>query len=734
MNGKFQNVRQRILLAGCAVFALSAAQSAFAQTTQNSGIETVVVTAQKRSEDIQKVPGAVSAISSETLSDLHVTQLTDVGTYVPALQINSGGTPGQTTISIRGIAPVGPGATVATYIDDAPVGSSSAYGGGIAFQLDLLPYDIQRLEVLRGPQGTLYGASSMGGLLKYVLTNPSLDEFHATVGGDVFGISSAGDIGGGGRVSVNGPLVDGKLGFTASYAIENTPGFIDNYVTGQKDQNGFEQQSARLGFLWQPIENLSVKLNALYQKVDADGNGTVPLDPVTLQRLGGRYQDNNLVPQPFKKDIQFYSGTIDYTMPWADLISTSSYQDTKTSQLSDDSYAYGVAFPFFGLPAGKSQQRYKLHLRKFTQELRLQSPQGERLEWLAGGFFTHEDSSNFQSPSALTMAGVPVPGVDPIYSAQLPSTYSEYAVFGDLTYHVTDKFELLGGVRYSENHQVFSEIASSAVFGLTIDLENQKARESVTTYSVGAQYNFSDNTMAYVRVASGYQPGGPNLAIAGVPPTFQSDTLTNYEAGVKSEFWDDRVLLDADAFYISWDNIQLLSPGAGFSYGANGGTAKSEGFEFNTSIRPVDGLSLDGTFSYVDAVLTQDVPILSALKGDWLPNIPRYSGSIRATYTYPLSGDWALDFGAGLRLVGERYSDVNHAPDSRRIPGYSALDLNISLSNDRYTLRLFAKNATNTDAYLSYNPVFNQATGAMTQVEASVLQPRVIGVSLDAKF
>lgn len=731
---KFPNSRQKILLAGCAVFALSAAQSAVAQTAQNSGIETVVVTAEKRSEDIQKVPAAVSAISSETLGDLHATQLTDIGTYVPALQINSGGTPGQTTISIRGIAPVGPGATVATYIDDAPVGSSSAYGGGVAFQLDLLPYDVQRLEVLRGPQGTLYGASSMGGLLKYVLTTPSLDEFHVNVGGDVFGMSNAGEVGGGGRVSVNGPLIDGKLGFTASYAIEDTPGFIDNYVTGQKNQNGFQQQSARLGFLWQPIDNLSVKVNALYQKVDADGDGTVPLDPVTLRPLGGKYQDNNLVDQPFEKDIQFYSASIDYTMPWADFISTSSYQDTRTSQSSDDSYAYGVAFPFFGLPAGKSQQHYKLHLSKFTQELRLQSPQGERLEWLAGGFYTHEDSSNFQSPSALTMAGIPIPGLDPIYAAQLPSTYTEYAAFGDLTYHVTDKFELLGGVRYSENHQVFSEIASSALLGLSIDLENQKARDSVATYSVGAQYNFSDNAMAYVRVASGYQPGGPNLAIAGVPPTFKSDTLTNYEVGVKSQFFDDRVLLDADVFYISWDNIQLLSGGSGFSFGANGGTAKSEGFEANASIRPIDGLSIDGTFSYVDAVLTEDVPILSGLKGDWLPNIPRYSGSLRATYTYPLSGDWAVDLGAGLRMVGKRYSDVNHAPDSRSIPGYSALDLNIGVSNDRYTLRLFAKNATDTHAYLSYNPIFNQATGDITQIEAAVLQPRVIGISLDAKF
>ncbi len=734
MIGKFQNARQKILLASCAVFALSAAQSAFAQAGQGTGIETVVVTAEKRSENIQNVPAGVSAVSSDTLASLHATQLTDIGSYVPSLQINSAGTPGQTMISIRGIAPVGPGATVATYIDDVPVGSSSAYGGGIAFALDLLPYDVDRLEVLRGPQGTLYGASSMGGLLKYVLTTPSLDTVEIRAGADGFGISGAGGIGGGARATVSAPLVDGKLGFTASYAYEKTPGYIDNFVTGQKNENGFQQQSARVGFLWQPNENLTFKLNAMYQQVDADGDSNVVLDPTTLHPLGGWLKDDNLVSQPFHKNLQFYSLSMDYAMGWADLISASSYQKTTTSQTQDDSYQYGVAFPYFGLPfAGLSQSHYKLNLEKYTQEVRLQSPEGNALEWLAGVFFTSEDSANFQSPSALTPAGVPIPGIDPIYIAHLPSTYTEYAVFGNLTYHFTDAFKIFGGVRYSYNDQVFSEIASSAIFG-TVDLRNQKSNEGVTTFNAGAQYNFSDHSMAYVRVASGYQPGGPNLAIPGVPSTFNSDTLTNYEAGVKSQFFDDRILLDVDAFYIDWKDIQLLSNGAGFSYGANGGTAKSQGFEANASFEAFDGFMIDGTFSYIDAVLTQDVPVLGGLDGDRLPNIPRYSGSLRAEYTTPLASDWALTVGGGVRFVGSRYSDVNHAPDARRIPGYTALDLNANVSDDRYTVRLFVKNVTNSHGYLTFEPQFNQATGDMTQVEAAVLQPRTIGLSLDVKF
>jgi outer membrane receptor protein involved in Fe transport len=240
--------------------------------------------------------------------------------------------------------------------------------------------------------------------------------------------------------------------------------------------------------------------------------------------------------------------------------------------------------------------------------------------------------------------------------------------------------------------------------------------------------------MAYVRVASGYQPGGPNLAVPGVPSTFKSDTLTNYEVGVKTQFLDNRVLFDIDAFDIDWNHIQLLSNGAGFSYGLNGGSARSQGIEANGSIRPVTGLAFDATFTYVHSILTEDVPAIGGLSGDRLPNIPEASGSLRATYSHTLSTHWAGSLGAGLRLEGQRFSDVNHAFDSRPIAGYSALDLNASISNQHYTVRLYAKNVTDKQAYLTYNPLVNQATGDITQIEATALQPRVVGLAFEARY
>jgi outer membrane receptor protein involved in Fe transport len=193
--------------------------------------------------------------------------------------------------------------------------------------------------------------------------------------------------------------------------------------------------------------------------------------------------------------------------------------------------------------------------------------------------------------------------------------------------------------------------------------------------------------MAYVRVASGYQPGGPNLAIPGIPSTFASDSLTNYEVGVKSEFFDKRVLFDVDGFYIDWNDIQLLSNGAGFSYGINGGTAKSQGIEANATVRPIQGLVLDGTFTYLDAVLTQNAPAIGGLSGDRLPNIPSLSGSLRVSYSEDLTDGWTGTIGGGLRAEDRRYSDVNHAFDSRPIPGFASLDLNADVSNDTWTVQ-----------------------------------------------
>ncbi|GAA0332662.1 TonB-dependent receptor [Sphingomonas oligophenolica] len=740
MRYKFHTV---LLMATSSAFAILAPGSANAQTAvADSETGDIIVTAQKRSESILNVPAGVSVVSAQTLEALHATQLTDVSSYVPAFQVDSGGSAGQTTISIRGIAPIGRASTVATYIDETPVGSSTTYNGGNSFQLDLLPYDVERYEILRGPQGTLYGASSMGGLLKYVLSAPSLDKFAVRAGGDLTGIKGGGKVGGGVRANVSGPIVEGKLGFVASYALQHAPGFIDNAVTGAQDQNSVEQQSARLGLYFKPLDGLTIKVNGLWQRTKTRGNATMPLDGTTLRPLYGDLQDNNLVDQPFQKTIKIVSGGIEYKGEQVDIISATSYAETSVSQTQDASYSYGVAFAAFGLPAGKSAYSYRLGLKKFTQELRVQSAGTGPFQWTIGGFYTYEDSTNFQSPSALTMAGVSIPGLDPIFIARLPSTYKEYAAFGNVNYSLTDQLEVFGGLRYAQNRQVFSEFATGAILPAPISQPNQKSKENVTTYSVGARFKPTSTTMVYARVATGYRPGGPNLAIPGVPPMFKSDKLTNYEVGVKAHTTDNMFAIDAAAFLIDWKDIQLLTNGggAGFNYIANGTKARSEGVEANLTIRPVAGLDVNGTFAYIHSVLSADAPLAGGVKGDRLPSIPKLSGSVSASYTQDLVADWSGTFGFGLRLVDRRLADFMQDPNTGlpapryRLPGYAALDLNASVTDGRYTFRLFAKNITDKRAYSSYNAQNNQAFGNITQVNAAIIQPRTIGAAFDVKF
>ncbi|MBU2032341.1 MAG: TonB-dependent receptor plug domain-containing protein, partial [Alphaproteobacteria bacterium] len=247
----------------------------------------IVVTAQKRDERVQDVPISISVVSGERMQQSGGSQLTDYAAYVPGLQVDNAGSPGRSTLSLRGVAPIGPGATVGIYLDDAPIGSSGIYNRSQTFTLDLLPYDIERLEVLRGPQGTLYGASSIGGLLKYVTVEPDLQELQVHATGEAFTIAHGDDIGWGASARVSVPLIADELAISGSYSRRDTPGYIDNILTGEEDVNDAVQQGGRAALLWEPASPLSVRLSGVWQSVDSDnisliyeGMGGTSLVPV----------------------------------------------------------------------------------------------------------------------------------------------------------------------------------------------------------------------------------------------------------------------------------------------------------------------------------------------------------------------------------------------------------------------------------------------------------------------
>ncbi len=730
------NIFVRKQLGHAILLALVASAGAHAQeaTPDADTLGTVIVTAEKRSEDIQQVPMSIGVINEAQLENLHATQLADYAGYIPGFTVVNGGSPGQAMLGIRGVSPLSAGSTVATYIDETPLGTSSNYGGGSTDVLDLLPYDFQSVEVLRGPQGTLYGAVALGGVLRYVTKQPDLDQWSWRVGADGFTTEGGSDAGYGGRFGFNAPIVAGQLALSASFARQDSPGYVDNVRTGEKDQDSFSQQVAHVQLLWQPSDRFSVKLQAIQSRINSDSSSAVAIDPISLKPIYGDLKDDNYVPEPYKKDVNYYNATVNWDLGFADFVSATSYSDNTQHSVLDATLVYGVAFPAFGLPSpGISAVSYDLKLYKTTQEFRLTSKSDGPWEWLLGAFYTDENSKQNQAASAQFLDGSSIPGLDPLAVIALPSTYKEYAFFGDLTYKINSTFDVTGGIREAHNEQTFSQISSGALVGGSATVTGDSS-EDVLTWSFSPRMHLTPNQMVYVRIATGYQPGGPNVSFPGVPPSVDASTLTNYELGWKAMFDDNRWMLDIAAFDIEWEKIQVSANTGGLAYLANGGTARSRGWEMSTAYSPIAGLRLGLNGAYTDAKLTEDVPSLGGLNGDRLPSIPKWAWSATADWSFPVFTGWTGRIGGGIRYVGDTFSGVQSSANVYPQDSYVVGDLNADISNDRWTVRLYIKNLSDERVYTNLSGLPSALTGEVSQVKGVPLQPRTIGIGFDAKF
>ncbi|MEI4508349.1 TonB-dependent receptor [Sphingopyxis sp. CCNWLW253] len=716
-----------------AVVAAMPAQAQDAAAVETSG--EIVVTAQKRTQNVQDVPISIAVVSGDELQEQGSASLVDYAGYVPGMNVSNSGTPGQTTITLRGVAPLNNSQTVGIYLDDAPVGSSAIYNRAGAFTIDLMPYDLQRIEVLKGPQGTLYGASSIGGLVKYVTVQPDTNRFSVKAGVEGFAIKGGDGLGWGAQAMVNVPIVQDKLAVSGSFAWRSTPGWVDSVNNAAlKDQNNYEQRGGRVALLWTPTSDLSVKLAGIWQSLDSEGNGLYAAD-LTGRRLGDGRSYNNYVPESFDVDLDYYSATIDYDFGAATLTSATTYSKTQSAQVQDASYAFGVLFPLLtggAIPPGITPFALDLGLKKWTQEVRLASPSGGRFEWLIGGFFTDEKTSNSQLVRSFDMAGNPIAPLDPLATVGLPATYKEYAVFGNATFKLSEQFEITGGVRWARNEQTFRQISSGAIVPQADDPGTSS--EDVFTYSISPQFHINEDAMLYARLATGYRPGGPNVIVPNVPPTVDADRMKNYEVGLKADFADRMVSVDVALFLMDWTDIQVVRSFGGVSGGANGGKARSKGIEGSFALRPTPGLTISATGSYTDAVLSEDVPDISGVDGDRLPAVPKFSGALRADYEFELGGDNKGSFGVGVRHASSRLSLVESDPLVARAKAYTSVDLNASVTlGDHWTVRAYARNLLDNKGEMARSTMAD-GLNRPSFLAISPLQPRTIGVALDMAF
>jgi iron complex outermembrane recepter protein len=743
---RLQTRSRRLALAGsAAVTALFAGQGAFASPAADAGstptVQEVVVTAEKRSEALSRVAAPVTAITADTLARTEAVRLEDYAAAVPGLNMVSS-QEGQTQIVLRGITTgAAENTTVATYVDDAPYGSSTIFAEGALLTPDLDPSDLQRLEVLRGPQGTLYGASSMGGLLKFVTTQPDLETFAARAEVDGSTVDGGGE-GWGVRGMTNLPLIKDTLALRISAYDRQDPGFIDDPQLDRKNINDTFVDGGHASLLWKPTDRLNVRLSVLLQDLAGRGTSEEDVDGTTLKPLYGDLIQKRFVAEPTNNRYRLYSGVINYDFGWATLVSATSYSTLQSNVVQDFTSQYGALLTsVFGTPNVGAALATPTHEEKFTEEVRLASPSSDHLEWQGGFFFTHERSTHFEQLNTFdTVTNAPISFGAPLVVASLLSQYTEYAGFGDVTYHINSQFDVQAGLRVAGNDQHYSQPEAGILLGGTSFIKGTSSDDS-TTFLVTPRFRFNEDQMVYVRIASGYRPGGPNAVTpvttaAGVPATFQPDNLTNYELGYKGSFFDRRLSLDLSGFYIDWRNIQLVEVINGVGAEGNGGSARSDGVEAQASFRPLAGLSFSTNLAYTDAVLTQDAPGVNGHSGDRLPNVPKFSANLSGDYDFAIAPTFDGFAGFSFRYVGDRLTGfVAGSPATfarPTIPAYDTIDLRIGFKHNGWTVEGYIKNAS--DSRGITNLASLALSGIANPYAAGLIQPRTFGMSLSSSF
>ena len=370
---------------------------------------------------------------------------------------------------------------------------------------------------------------------------------------------------------------------------------------------------------------------------------------------------------------------------------------------------------------------------KFTQEIRLASNGENFINWVLGGFYTNEDSTRVSEAALEDTAGAPAPNfLDafglPFAILDSPSTYEEWALFGNVTVNLTDRFDISGGIRYSEIDQTNDQTISGILFEPFTGFFPASSNEEVITYLANARYKFTDHSTAYFRFATGYRPGGPNFVVLPTtPPSFEADTLNSYELGYRIESPDRAYSAEAAVFYIDWSDIQifdLTNPLGGFA-NANGG-AEIYGVELAATAKPIEGLSLGGSLAYQDASLNEDEPQLLATAGDSLPNVPEVSAAFNVDYEFPVER-FSPTVGASVRYVSDRESTFSLSPQPFEMSAYAIVDLRAGITLGDIDAQFFVHNLGDERAQIS-------AVGVSGNPAVTIAQPRTIGIRTSFNF
>jgi iron complex outermembrane recepter protein len=690
-------------------------------------LEEVIVTAARRAESLSQVGSAVSAISGDVLLESSANGLQDYIAFLPGVSLTSQGAAGYGVVAIRGIAPQGNGAATATYVDEIPVGASGATTRSAFFTADIDPEDLQRVEVLKGPQGTLYGASSMGGVIKYVTKDPNLTRTESTSSED-FNYVQHGSGGLKVRGSLSVPLIDGQLAIRASAYYRHDPGFIEDIGLQGRGVGRDNNLGGRITLLFAPNDAVSVKLSASVQNNRQVGLSVVDTNVEDFAPTYGAYQQLRYQREGLSENTRLYSSEIHYRSGHFDLLSATGFSQLYPTGYADDTQAfqtYGLGPVTADNPAQDVSNDYT---KKLTQEFRLTSDRLGIAELMLGAFYQHE-KDHFSFVDTLTLA----PDVN-FAHRNGDGTLSEYAGFLDVSLYFSPKLDLTLGYRYSRIQQHTAQGNGGELYNPddpeAVATHSQSFSEGPSTYLVAARYHLNDDLLFYARAASGYRPGGGRVIPPGVTLDlarfYTSDKLWSYELGTKLEGLDNRLTVDADAFYIDWTNIQtqIPIPDTFYIINGNGGSARSRGLELQVAYVPVKGLTVGTNGAFTDAKFTSTVPGV-ATDGTSLTYVPRFNGAAYAHYLHPITNGWNASVQGDYHYEGYRV-DTYRVP----LPGYGVWNTRVGAQNDRWQVNFYIRNLT--DKYGRAGS--NGGGGGFLPYQFVIEQPRTFGVSFIERF
>ncbi len=730
-------------------------------------LEEIVVTATKRAASAQDIPLSISAVSGEKLEAAGIQDFEDLATSVPSLSFKSSG-PGRTKLNIRGIsAATGFAPTVSYYIDEMPISSVSSGSSTSFAQAVISPklFDLDRVEVLRGPQGTLFGSSSMGGTVRLITGQPNLDEFEGKLGAEVSSTS-----GGGLNMTVNGManvVMSDKAALRVVGSKTDNNGFIDREFDGGmvENVNTEDTESFRASLRYQLTDNTWVQPAYFTQTMDMAGKPNTD---------GPTYTDKQVRPydaaEPFNDEFTMTSLTINSDFEDFSLTANFSRMDRDFMNVEDMTDAVnflGIDAIFgYGNAPGAAFVDEDVSLRDETFEVRLASTTTDDFQWVVG-FYNKDAEVNADYIMSRGFEFVTPVG---LANTNDRSNYEESAVFGEGSLLFADDFTFTLGLRYLDYSFMQHKEDWGFVYGSTTheqaNLLDVSASDQEVNYRATLMWNFSEDGQVFVTSSDATRPGGGNrsiprstdpadalafacdndlndLGITGNPTSYAGDSVENFEIGVKVDP-TPTLRVNASAYRIVWSDIQQrvsTSGTCGFNFTANVGEAVSTGFEAEVTALLSENLSLNAGVGYTEAEFSETVAQAGVSDGDLLPDVPELTASVTLDWSKPMASGDMFVLGTvsyvdeSLELPGSADTDTSgESIDSGNVkPSYTLVDLRVGYdSGENWKVALFVDNLTDEEAYFSYNDAIVVNVPGFDRTARN--RPRTVGLSANMSF